>query len=123
MIHLGLSDTSDVVAVKMTFPVNAPGERASSIWTRNTNYTGAAGIHNECGRGTQARESTLDKSHSSRLNKMSKQHQKEMRLLQNSMLAYTQKMQKLSMDKFPSGKLSQIVSLSLGFFQGKSRKY
>ncbi|KAL8604449.1 hypothetical protein ACOMHN_042278 [Nucella lapillus] len=87
--------------------------RRSLVWSNHTSYPGAAGVHSETGKKADAiqvgRERELDSSVSS----LQALHQKDLktlsqhRSLETSMLAYTEKMRRISSDRLQMAGLSR----------------
>ncbi|ESP00560.1 hypothetical protein LOTGIDRAFT_157836 [Lottia gigantea] len=78
-----------------------------TVWSQSTNYPGALGIHSENSRVAAARNSTADQSLKNTVSAMESIHKKEIksidfskRNVEDSMVAYSQKMRRISSDKY-----------------------
>nr|KAG5687235.1 hypothetical protein BaRGS_010903 [Batillaria attramentaria] len=88
-----------------TRAANSPVRR-SLVWSHNTSYTGAAGVHSEVSRKAHALHVTGQRELSTNLSTIQSMHRKEMQNLRHSrksvetsMLAYTEKMRRISTDR------------------------
>ena len=80
--------------------------RRPLVWSQNTSYTGAAGVHSEVSRKAKAIQVTGQRQLHSNLSTIHSIHKKELRSLnhhrkslETSMLAYTQKMRRISSER------------------------
>ncbi|XP_050400145.1 uncharacterized protein LOC126817322 [Patella vulgata] len=78
-----------------------------AVWSQTTSYPGVPGLHSEVGRGAHARNSNADNELKSTVSAMESIHKKEIKKLdfskkhvESSMVAYSEKMRRISTDKF-----------------------
>ncbi|KAK7115530.1 uncharacterized protein C2orf78-like [Littorina saxatilis] len=101
-----MATTTRGIATTTTTTTTSSPLRRHPVWSHNTSYTGAAGVHSEVSKQSQAFQVTSQKQLTTSLSTTHTIHQKELRSLNQhrkslemSMLSYTKRMRKISADR------------------------